>query len=295
LGVLDRIRSAKQSRALDRRRRRGCSAPRGGRDNAKALLEAAAKASKESERSPPRPRRPRELADHADALVVSRELLVKGAEAERTEAEAETQLGVAKARRAPEADASPADRLDQAQSAAQPGEPESGQGGNRGREKLQSQREQACLTTQIADPEARKAKAEQSVKDARASVQLAQSGADQATPRLGALVRRSTMPRELKALERPRRHRAPMADAAPAASTPPAASGTPAPGASNAPPAAGGAATPGTSTPRPHPDTPAPGASAPPAAGVAAPGTSRTSAIRRNARAGRPEPASISW
>jgi DNA mismatch repair ATPase MutS len=193
------------ARAADAARFRGLAAIAD--TNARALKDAVEKADKESKRIAAEAARAQELADHAEALVGARELLVKAGDAERLVSEAEMQLGVAKARKAPAADlqrlqavvdkakaeAPPAADVEQAVKAA-----------NAADEQLQHEREQVKLGQQIADLEEQKTRAEQAAKEADATAKRARVGADEATAAVTGLAKQIDEAKgKLKALEAP--------------------------------------------------------------------------------------------
>lgn len=152
--------------------------------HAKALKDAADKALAESQSLAADAGKAQELADHAGELVAANELLVKAADAERAAADGETQLAVAKAGNAPDAEIQRLQAaLDQAKAAAPPKTDvdKAAAVAVTAGEQLQRARDQVQLGQQIADLEARKARAEQIAKDAAATAQKAQAGKDEAS------------------------------------------------------------------------------------------------------------------
>ena len=182
--------------------------------NARGLLDAVQKAHQENQRIAAEADRAKELADQAAMLVAARELMVKAADAQRALDEAQVQLDVAKARKAPEGDVKRLqDAVDQAK-AAQPSATEVDQATKAAEwadQQLQKQHAQVKLGEQIAELEAKKAKAEQAAQDAEAGAQKARAGAADAAAAVTAILRQIDEAKaQLKALE------APPAAAAPA-------------------------------------------------------------------------------
>jgi hypothetical protein len=175
--------------------------------NAKGLKDAVQKADKESTRLAAEAARAQELVDHAEALVAARELLVKAADAGRTVAEAETQLGVARARKAPDADLQRLQAaVDKAKAAAPPQAEvdKAVQAATAAEKPLQDEREQAKLKQQIADLEAQKAKAELAANEAEATAQKARSSGNEATGAVSGLAQKLDDAKgRLKVLEMP--------------------------------------------------------------------------------------------
>lgn len=186
--------------------------------NAKGLLDAAQKANEEGKRLAADAARAKELADQAAMLVAARELMVKAADAHRNLDDAQTQLDVAKARKAPEADLKRLQAaVDQAK-AALPPEAEVEQATKAAEwagQQLEKEREQAKLGEQIAELEAQKARAEKAAKDAEANAQKARAGVAAAAAVVYGLAKRIEEAKDkLKALEAP--PAAPAGGAAPA-------------------------------------------------------------------------------